>query len=188
MAYIRPRSSEPRYFPVSPQINGNRLIRIIIPIVVAVTTVLYLALKKPQGSVISVEIEQAEAALSALREWMIWMVALSGAAIAGMATLLEKLTKRPLTDGERTIGLLTLCFFGLSILIAVFVSGFLPSVMLRMDIGNSDFFRMPLFGWMEYPYVGPSVSVVYTLFGIGSLCLSSFIALRFRNTNSPLSD
>jgi len=166
---------------VQPSPINHRVLRLLFPIVILVVSVLYLFLKKPEGTPIHADLEQANAALAALREWMVWIVALSGAAIGGMATLLEKVGRRTLTDAEKTVGLSTLCLFGLSILIAVFVAGFLPDVMLRMNANATDFFRMSLITWIEYPYIGPTVTTVYTLFGLGSLNLSLFVAFRLRD-------
>ncbi len=159
----------------------HNLIRIAFPIAILLVSVLYLFLKKPAGSIIQADVEQANAGLNALREWMVWIVALSGAAIGGMATLLEKVGRRTLTEGEKTIGLFTLCLYGLSILVAVFVAGFLPDAMLRINPTSTDIFHMSLISWSEYPYIGPIVTVAYSLFSFGAINLSLFVALRLRS-------
>lgn len=164
----------------------NHRVEIGLVLLIFITSIVYLMFKCPENKYACTNLNQAQDALKALNDWMKWLVALSGAAIAGMAKIQEKIASNPLNNLEKTIGLFTLCLFGMSILVAVFVAGFLPDVMLRLKENDCDFLEMSLIGWRKHPYVGPAITVVYTLFGVGALCFSFFIAIRINKPNDNL--
>lgn len=159
-------------------------IRLCLFVALAIVITGYLFCKAPEKGTYCVDLDQGKEALKALREWMIWLVTLSGAAIAGIATSIEKVIKTPLSPWEKNIGFCAVCCFGLSILVAVFVVGFLPDVLQRMTAQDCDIFGAQLIAWRTFPYVGPSVTVVFSLFGAGTLAATGFVALRLENNVS----
>lgn len=161
------------------------LVRLMIFVLLAIVIIWYLFCKEAEKGSTCVNLEQGKMALKALGDWMIWLVTLSGAAIAGIATSIEKVIKTPLSDWEKAVGFCAVCCFGLSIVVAVFVVGFMPDVMLRLAGGNCDIYKYPLIGWRETnPYVGPTVTVVFSLFSAGVLSATAFVALRLENNVS----
>ena len=153
---------------------------------VLVVSYIDVVLRGASGRASPTDRETAVAALSELRQWTTFLIGLQTGAITAMGVLFEKVGQSngraaSLNDVQTTVGVVTLVFFGGSILAATWLLGAIPSLMLRLKdetCVENDFFHLPLFVFCKWPQVGPMTGLQYLLFSVGIVAFSTFVYLK----------
>lgn len=165
--------------------NCTNSIQLIFLVIVIIGCLLYLTFKRPEGDPTPANQERALAALAELRQWGVFLIAVQSGAIGIMGFFAEKIklsqTVTAFTPFQLNTGVIALILFGASILIATFLLGAIPSLILRIEneyTPNNDFFHFKLFSHSKSPYVGPMTGLQYFLFCAGTIAFSCFIYSR----------
>ncbi|WP_445368183.1 hypothetical protein ACH5Y9_01065 [Methylomonas sp. BW4-1] len=183
--------------------STHNIFRLSVLILVVVGSILYALFKKAEGVALVTSQKQAELALLELQKWGTFLIGLQTGSIGVMGFLFEKVATSPkqgvvssvnesianlaanspqaLSSWLYTSGVFALIFFGASILVATWLLGAIPSLMIRtkeIDSVENDVFHMSLFKMQRWPEVGPMTGLQYILFSCGLIMFSIFVYMR----------